>query len=91
MKKICYLGYYDTEENRRENRSYVLAATNKMTYICSALNRAGWSVEIVSASGTKNQTGCPGGTAVIRDGTMLRRFPAMGSGNVVKRVLGRSI
>ena len=91
MKKICYLGYYDTEENRRENRSYVLAATNKMTYICSALNRAGWSVEIVSASGTKTQTGCPGGTAVIRDGTTLRRFPAMGSGNVVKRVLGRSI
>ena len=58
MKKLHYIGYYDMPENKTENRNYVLAATNKMTYICSALNRAGWDVEIVSASGTKNGTGC---------------------------------
>ena len=51
MKKILYLGYYDTPENRAENRNYVLAATNKMTYICSAINRAGWDVENYSVEG----------------------------------------
>ena len=33
MKKIFYLGYYDTPDNKAENRNIVLAATNKMTYI----------------------------------------------------------
>ena len=30
MKKLHYIGYYDTEHNRGENRNYVLAATNKI-------------------------------------------------------------
>ena len=91
MKKIFYVGYYDTDNNQSENRNYVLAATNKMTYICSALNRAGWEVEIVSASGTRNRTGCPGGLVSISDGTILRRFPDIGAGNVFKRVLSRNL
>ena len=54
MKKVFYLGYYDTPENKSENRNIVLAATNKMTYIVSALEKAGYSVNLVSASLTYN-------------------------------------
>ena len=51
-EKIYYIGYYDTVDNSLEDRNYVLAATNKMAYICSAIEKIGYDVEIVSASGT---------------------------------------
>ena len=45
-----YIGYYDCEENRTENRNYVLAATNKMTYIAKTLAENGipWEIILVS-------------------------------------------
>ena len=89
MKKIYYLGYYDTESNRSENRNYVLAATNKMTYICSALNRAGWDVEIVSASGTKNRESYPGKKVPVNEHITLTLFPTAGRGGKIKNVLRR--
>lgn len=52
--KIYYLGYYDVVSNAEENRNHVLAASNKMTYIVSALERAGFCVELISASQTLN-------------------------------------
>lgn len=39
--KMYYLGYYDVVSNAEENRNHVLAASNKMTYIVSALERCG--------------------------------------------------
>lgn len=74
MKKIIYLGYYDVPENASENRRYVLAATNKMTYICSAINNAGYEVEIVSASETKNKWKYKGKEIDILPKTKLRLF-----------------
>lgn len=87
MKKILYLGYYDTAENADENRSYVLAATNKMTYICSALNRAGYEVEIVSASGTKNKKSYPGKKVQLTEYTTLQLFPTIGTGCKLRRIV----
>lgn len=84
-----YLAYYDTAANKAENRGYVLAATNKIDYICSALNRIGYEVEIVSASGTHNHTGCPGKTVQLTDQTRLKLLPCMGTGILPKRLLGR--
>lgn len=51
---MIYLGYYDTQENISENRSYVLAASNKMDYIAKSLVNIGESVNIISASETRN-------------------------------------
>ena len=85
MKKLYYLGYYDVPENQDEMRSYSLAAVNKMTYICSALNRAGHDVEIVSASKTARTQDCPGHLIRISEHTSLRLFPCKGTGSVWKR------
>lgn len=84
-----YLAYYDTAENKAENRGYVLAATNKIDYICSALNRIGYPVEIVSASATSNRKGCRGKTVWLTDETVLKLFPCLGTGILPKRLLGR--
>lgn len=86
-----YLAYYDTPENAAENRNVGLAAANKMTYICDALNRAGQTVEIISASGTKNKKGCRGKTVQLSEMTSLKLFSCMGAGSVLQRVLGRNI
>lgn len=46
---IKYVGFYDLP-NSKNARVCNLAATNKMNYICSVLNRLGHQVEIVSPS-----------------------------------------
>lgn len=86
-----YLAYYDTPENAAENRNVCLAATNKMTYICDAINRAGQTVEIISASGTKNKKSCKGKTVRLSEGTSLKLFSCMGLGALPRRVLARNI
>lgn len=86
-----YLVYYDTSDNKAENRGYVLAATNKIDYICSVLNRIGESVELISASATYNRKRCGGKTLQISDQISLKLFPCMGTGRRPKRVLGRMI
>jgi hypothetical protein len=55
--KIKYISFYDITENHIENRISVLAATNKIDYISSALNRLGYHVEIISPSWTNHQRG----------------------------------
>ena len=77
------------ESNKSENRNCVLAATNKMDYICSALNRVGWEVEIVSASGTKSGKSYPGKRISINDYTTLTLFPTIGRGNKIKNIIQR--
>ena len=91
MKKIYYLGYYDVQENSGEKRVCPLAAVNKMTYICSAINRAGYGVEIVSASRTAGQSSCPGHRFRVSDATELKLFPCLGTGKLLKRVLRAGI
>lgn len=51
MKKIYYIGYYSDDLNRK----FVLSAKNKMDYIIEILNRIGYKVNIISASGGKKQ------------------------------------
>lgn len=84
-----YIGYYDCEQNKSENRSYVLAATNKMTYIANTIAKSGTPVEIVSASGTLNADFCPGKVINIGPNVVLKLFPSIGTGACIKRVLSR--
>lgn len=56
-KVIKYIGFYDTNNNTKENRNTFLAATNKMNYIASSIVKAGYSVDIISPSWSKNSNG----------------------------------
>ena len=81
QKEIKYIGYYDVDENFAENRSHSLAATNKMDYICKALNKIGYKVLIVSPSRTRSRRFYKGKTIRINDDTALKLFPTFPWGN----------
>lgn len=55
MKKIKYVGFYDTAINEYQKRNYILAATNKMDYIAAVINKCGYKVEFISPSWTYNK------------------------------------
>ncbi len=84
-----YIAFYDCLQNKEENRNYVLAATNKIDYICHALNSVGESVELVSASATKGKTNCKEKKIEMKYGNTLKLFYSLGRGNKGKNVLGR--
>ena len=54
IKKVKYIGFYDIESCAFEKRVKSIAAVNKMNYIASAMESAGYSVEIVSPSWSAN-------------------------------------
>lgn len=89
MSLIYYLGYYDTYENKDEGRSHAPAASNKMTYIVSALERNGHTVEIVSPSMTQNNRFLKGKTVPIGERSRLKLFASFPYRPRVLRVLGR--
>lgn len=87
MKKIKYLSYYAQKDDKQE-RSYVLAATNKMDYLCKALNNIGYSVEIVSASYTRNKKHSYSGSYKKLEGTnTLRMFYTFPWGTKFQKLL----
>ena len=90
MKKIYYVCYFDTPDNKQQDRNFVLSAVTKSTYIANALVRAGNEVEIVSASGTKSNIFCKGGVKQLSENLSLRLFDAKPTDNVIKRVLARN-
>ena len=90
MKKVYYLCYFDTPDNKQQDRNFVLSAVTKSTYIANALVRAGNEVEIVSASGTKSNSFCKGGVKQLSENLSLRLFDAKPTDNVIKRVLARN-
>jgi hypothetical protein len=57
MKRVKYIGFYDVESYTSENRVRSIAAINKMNYIASAMESAGYEVEIVSPSWSANNKG----------------------------------
>ena len=84
--KIYYLGYYDVVSNAEENRNHVLAASNKMTYIVSALERAGFCVELISATQTLNAQAYSAKTVPPGEKTRLHLFKTLPWGNKLCRV-----
>lgn len=88
-KTVCYLGYYDIEKNKPENRNYVLAATNKMTYIVSALEQSGFSVKLISASQTLNPQKYDGKVLDIGNNSKLILLKTLPWGNKLRRVCSR--
>ncbi|WP_313167461.1 glycosyltransferase [Streptococcus parasuis] len=86
-KEIKYIGYYDTNNNFFENRGYALAATNKMDYICSALNKVGYNVLIISPSRTKNNKYYKGKEMNLRRNVSLKLFPTFPWGNKFQKAI----
>lgn len=67
MKYICF---YDTDVNRRKIK---MASVNKINYICSAFNRIGVDVELISCSTTAPRA-YPACTEKINEHTSVRYF-----------------
>lgn len=86
LRTVYYVGYYDAAENAEENRNYVLSASNKMTYICRALNNIGCQVQLLSASATKNTSAYPAKDIAISDMTTLHLFKTAPWGNKLRRI-----
>jgi len=86
---VKYLGYYDTQTNESENRGFFLAASQKMDYILGVLSRAGYSVQVVSASTTRNAHSYRGKIISLKDGTTLRLFRTLPWGGMPRRVTSR--
>lgn len=91
MKKIYYLGYYDIQENSKENRNIVLSATNKMDYIIGVLERLGVNVNVISASTTKNYKLYTGKVLRLSDSSSLRLFITFSSKIKMLKFCGRII
>ena len=91
MSRIYYLGYYDTIENIEENRSCYLAATNKMSYIISAIEASGHCVEVVSPSVTRNNRFYKGKTIPIQNQSQVRLFATFPNSPRILRIIGRCI
>ncbi|MFI3914324.1 hypothetical protein [Carnobacterium maltaromaticum] len=81
MKNIKYIGFYDREENKKENRNYVLSAVNKMDYIINSLVREGFSVEIISPSWTYNKKRYFSSLTEIKKNVKLKLFKTLPWGN----------
>lgn len=86
-KNIKYVAFYnDHEINKVENRNSNLAVTNKVNYVCSALNRCGYNVDIVSPCWTENKTGYfKGNFFTISDKITLKYFATFGSRNILSK------
>lgn len=89
MSHFYYVGVYDSVENEAENRQYFLAATNKMKYILSAMERKGHTVEVVSPSNTLSHRFYKGKVMPVGERSHVRLFDTWSSGSRVLRVLGR--
>lgn len=74
MRKIYYLGIYDTIENKQQHRMVAPTAVNKMTYIFSALEKAGYSVDVISPAPTMSNKFFKGKITPIGQHSRLKLF-----------------
>ena len=56
-KIIRYVGFYDLDKYKEENRNYAISAKNKMDYIISSLEKLKRNVEVISPSWSGNSDG----------------------------------
>lgn len=88
MKKIKYFSYYAQADSNSQKRNIVMAASNKIDYICTALNKAGYYVELISASSTKDKKHCyKGFYKEIGYMRSLRMFFTFPWGNRIQKIL----
>ena len=85
---IKYIAFYDSNKNNEENRYYSLSAKTKIDYICEAIVKNSYKVDIISASWTKNKNGIFRGRNVkLSDGIYLKTFLTFGANNKLGRII----
>ena len=85
MKYICY---YDTPDNKIEQRAYVLAATNKIRYIVDSIKKVtDEEIEIISPCVTKLNKSCNGHKKKIENNVYLKLFHTFGRKNYITKFL----
>lgn len=86
---IYYIGYYNCDQIRHEDRQVSPAASNKMNYLISALVEAGDdSIEVVSPAETKKHAWISGGKWTISERVAIKTFPSVCSRFRLVRILG---
>lgn len=81
-----YIGYYDINDYKHENRKYILSAVNKMNYISKTANKLTGKTEIVSVANTKHCRFYGGRKNRLAFGELII-FPTIpGKGPVFKRL-----
>lgn len=87
-KTIKYVAFYNDDAlNKAENRNTNLAATNKVNYVCSAITRCGYNVDIISPSWSQNASGYyKGNRYTISDNIELKCFATFGSKNKISKI-----
>ncbi|WP_158638678.1 glycosyltransferase [Metabacillus litoralis] len=86
-KPIKYIAFYSDNVHDGQNRIATLSATNKIDYICTAITRNNYEVEIVSPSWTKNSSGFyKGDVKRITDSITLKTFATFGGESKIKRI-----
>ena len=77
---LKYVGYYDVDRNKKENRYYPPAGKAKMEYIIHVLAK-NEIVEIISASGVIGDKSAKASYQILADNIGLRRFHSIGRKN----------
>ena len=86
---IYYIGYYNCDAIRDEQRIVAPAAENKMRYVITALSQAiGEPFEVVSPAQTKAYRFFKGKKQEISEGVCLKTFPTFNSKLKLFRVFG---
>lgn len=85
---IYYLGFYDTLENKAQWRGVAPTAANKMTYIISALEKGGHTVEVISPATTMKNKFFKGKTVPIGRCSRLKLFATWPHKSRILRFLG---
>ena len=57
LNEIKYVGFYDIQSYKNENRNYVLSAVNKMNYIIESIIKSGKKIFVLSPSWSINKSG----------------------------------
>lgn len=89
---IYYIGYYNCEQIRHENRTVFPAAVNKMNYLITALEETGQDhIEVVSPVETKKHTWVGGGKRTLSEHVTMKTFPSISSRFRLIRVFGHLV
>ncbi|MCW2278081.1 glycosyltransferase [Heliophilum fasciatum] len=89
MDELLYIGCYDCNENKIENRKVALSAVNKMNYIAKSLRDIGYRVKIVSSAITMNKKRYEARSVNLEHNIELQLLPTLPCGSVCARVLQR--
>lgn len=86
-KQLKYVAFYSNSIKGSQNRQMAISATNKIDYICSAVKKNNYDIELISPSWTNNTRGYYKGEVIeTTDGTTIRTFASFGATNRIQRI-----